>query len=173
WYVRYYATGYTELKSDQHLDISLFNDPTLFGADPANPKGFVDQGVTFDKKNVDHKEEINSRVAMIGGENDLRSFKLDYHAALTIGSANKLYNYNPDFRSPDDSFGIIRYDNTTDPNHPRIIFAGGLNPLDPTQYTLHKLTNDTAHDHEQEWTGAANVTVPTSYFGGENENVKF
>jgi hypothetical protein len=44
WYVRYYDTGYTELKSDQHLDISLFNDPTLFGPDSSNPNGFIDRG---------------------------------------------------------------------------------------------------------------------------------
>src|SRR5262249_45037976 len=69
WYIRYYDTGYTELKSDQHLDISLFNDPTLFGSDPANPNGFIDRGATFDKKNVDHKERVLSRVAAIGGEN--------------------------------------------------------------------------------------------------------
>jgi TonB-dependent receptor len=173
WYVRYYDTGYTELKNDQHLDISLFNDPTLFSIDPANPRGFIDQGATFDKKDVDHKEEINSRVAAIGGENDLHRFKLDYHVALTIGSYNNFYNYNSDFRSPDGSYGTMQYDNTTDSNHPRIVFAGGLDPLDPANYILHKLSNDTAHDHEQEWTGAANVTVPTSYFGSDNENIKF
>lgn len=173
WYARYYDTGYTELKSDQHLDISLYNDPTLLSVDPSNPNGFIDQAATFDKKDVDHKEQIDSRVATVGGENAFDRFKLDYHAGFTIGSYENFYNYGPDFRSPDGSYGTVRYDNTTDPNHPVIVFAGGLNPLDPSIYTLHSLSNDTAHDHEQEWTLAANVTVPTSYFGGDNENVKF
>jgi TonB-dependent receptor len=172
WYVRYYDTGYTELKSDQHLDISLYNDPTLFGPDSSNPNGFIDRGATFDKKLVDHKEEINSRVAAIGGVNDFQHFKLDYHVALTIGSYNNFYNYNSDFRTPDDAFGTVQYDNTTDPNHPRVVFAGGLNPLDPTQYALHKISNDTAHDHEQERSAVVNATIPTSYFGGDGENIK-
>ncbi len=173
WYARYYDTGYTELKSDQHLDISLYNDPTLLSVDPANPNGFIDQGATFDKKNVDHKEEIDSRVATVGGENAFDRFKLDYHAGFTIGSYDSFYNYGPDFRSTKDSFGTVRYDNTSDPDHPVIGFAGGLDPLDPANYILHKLSNDTAHDHEQEWTLAANLTIPTSYFGGDNENMKF
>jgi TonB-dependent receptor len=173
WYIRYYDTGYTELKSDQHLDISLYNDPALFAIDPANPNGFIDQGASFDKKLVDHKEEINSRVAAIGGEDTFDRFKLDYHAGFTIGSYNNYYNYNSDFRSVDGSYGTVRYDNTTDPNYPHIVFQGGLNPLDPTQYSLHKLTNDTTHDHEQEWSEAINATVPTHFFGGDSENIKF
>jgi len=173
WYIRYYDTGYTELKSDQHLDISLYNDPTLLGPDPANPRGFIDQGASFDKKLVDHKEEINTRVATIGGENAWPGVKLDYHAGFTIGSYDNFYNYNTDFRSADGAFGTVTYDNTTDPNHPRVIFSGGLDPLDPSRYSLHKLTDDTAHSHDQEWSGAINATVPTSWFGAENENLKF
>src|SRR5262249_37928565 len=153
--------------SDQHLDISLFNDPTLFGPDPANPNGFIDQGATFDKKLTDHKEEIDTRVATIGGENIFPAFKLDYHAGFTSGSFNNFYNYGTDFSSLDGAYGTVTYDNTTDPNRPRVQFTGGLNPLDPAQYVLHKLTNDTEHDHDQEWSGAVNATVPTSYFNGE------
>lgn len=179
WYIRYYDTGYTEQKSDQHLDISLFNqgnDPPnnypnnpFFFNDPSNPNGFVDEGATFDKKLVDHREDIDSRVATIGGENVFSAFKLDYHAGFAIGSYQNDYNINTDFRSLDGAFGTVRYDNTTDPNHPRMIFSSGLNPLDPSQYILDSLTNDTGHDHEQEWSGAVNATVPTS----DNENIKF
>ncbi|HTD29426.1 MAG TPA: TonB-dependent receptor, partial [Xanthomonadaceae bacterium] len=174
WYLRYYDTGYTEHKSDQHLNTTLFNDPTLFGPDPSNPNGFIDQGATFDKEDVDHKEQIDSRVAVFGGENIFQRFKLDYHASLSIGSYNSFYNYNPDFSSPSGSYGTVQYDNTTNPNYPVIVFGGGgVNPLDPTQFQLNSLTNDTAHDHEQERSGAINLTVPTSFFGGENENMKF
>jgi TonB-dependent receptor len=173
WYIRYYDTGYTELKSDQHLDISLFNDSTLFESDPSNPNGFIDHGATFDKKNVDHKEQVVTRVATLGGENAFDRFKLDYHAGFVIGAFEGFYNFGPDFRTGDDALGTVQYDNITDPNHPRIVFAGGIDPLDPTQYTLHKLSNSTFHDHEQEWTPAVNVTVPTHFVGGDNENIKF
>ena len=179
WYARYFDTGYTEHKYDQNLVNNFYNDPTQLTVDPKNPNGFIDSSVNYDRKLVDEDEKISSRVATIGGENNLQSFKLDYYAAFATGSYNEFHNYGSDFSSPDPNnpnlpaYAVVRYDNSTDPRFPKTTVLSGLNPLDPSQYALHKVSNGTEHSHDQEWTGALNVTVPTQFFSGDDENVKF
>ena len=178
WYARYFDTGYTEHKIDQNLVNNFYNDPTLLTVDPNNRNGFIDSGVNFDRKLTDEAEKISSRVAAIGGENNLQSFKLDYYAAFATGTYDQLYNYGSDFSSPDSKnsklpdYAVVRYDNSTDPSFPRSTVLSGLNPLDPSQYALNKISNGTQHSHDQEWTGALNVTVPTPFFSGDDENIK-
>ncbi len=179
WYARFFDTGYTEHKYNQSLVYNFYNDPTLLAADPGNPNGFIDSGVNFDRKLTDEEEKLDSRVATIGGENNLQSFKLDYHVAFTKGSYNQLYNYGADFSNPDPNnpnlppYAVVQYDNSTDPRYPRTTVLSGLNPLDPSQYALHSLSNGTEHSHDQEWSGALNITVPTQFFAGDDENLKF
>ncbi|WP_266160282.1 TonB-dependent receptor [Dyella silvatica] len=177
WYVRYFDAGYTESVNRQRLTYNLFQGGTgSVMTDPNNPKGFIDPNVTYDKSLRDEKETIDTRVLTLGGENHFPSFKIDYLVAATYGSYNKPFDYNTDFSSP----GAVRvaYDNISDPRYPRFNNLSGPNPLDPTNYTLSSLQNSTEHDHNQEYTGAFNVTIPTDFFQstdrqGTEESLKF
>lgn len=172
WYVRYFDAGYTESVNRQRLTYNMFQGGTgSVNADPNNPSGFIDPNITFDKTLRDEKETLDTRVATIGGENHFRRFKIDYRAALAIGSYNKLFDYNSDFSSPNPV--TVAYDNTSDPRYPRFSILNGPNPLDPANYTFVDFQNSTEHDHDQEYSGAFNLTVPTSYFKGGDENMKF
>ncbi|MFC5740404.1 TonB-dependent receptor [Dyella tabacisoli] len=177
WYVRYFDAGYTESVSRQRLTYNMFQGGTgSVMVDPSNPKGFIDPNVTYDKSLRDEKETIDTRVLTLGGENHFQSFKIDYLAAATYGSYNKPFDYNSDFASP--GAVNVAYDNISDPRFPRFRNLNGPNPLDPANYALSSLQNSTEHDHNQEYTGAFNVTIPTSFFqGGDDhgadENIKF
>jgi len=171
WYARYFKAGYTESVSRQRLTYNLFNGGTgSVTVDPNNPKGFIDPNVTYDKTLRDEKETIATRVATVGGENHFSGFKIDYMLAATYGSYNKPFDYNSTFANANTY--TVAYDNITDPRYPRFNPLNG-NPLDPSAYTFANFQNSTEHDHDQEYTGAFNVTIPTSWFEGGDENVKF
>lgn len=171
WYARYFDAGYTESVNRQRLTYNMFGGGTgSVIADPANAHGFIDPNVTFDKTLRDEKETIDTRVATIGGENHFQSFKIDYLLAATFGSYNKPFDYNSTFSNP--NAVAMAYDNISDPRYPRFSYLNA-NPLDPSGYTFGNFQNSTEHDHDQEYTGAFNVTIPTSYFEGSDENIKF
>jgi TonB-dependent receptor len=171
WYVRYFKAGYTESVNRQRVTYNMFGGGTgSVTVDPSNPKGFIDPNVTFDKTLRDERETIATRVASIGGENHFQSFKIDYLLAATYGTYNKPHDYNSSFANPNTY--TVAYDNISDPRYPRFNTLNG-NPLDPSAYTFSDFQNSTEHDHNQEYTGAFNVTIPTSWFEGGDENMKF
>ncbi|GAA0715153.1 TonB-dependent receptor [Dokdonella soli] len=167
WYVRYFDAGYTETVNRQRL---LYNFSGNVSPDPANANGFIDPAVTFNKTLRDHKEIIDTRVLALGGENHLPSWTLDYRAALTIGSFNAPYDYNSTFGNP--NAATVAYDNTSNPNFPRFNVGAPINPSDPANYVLTGFGNGKQNSHDQEWSGVANATIPTSFFAGDGENFK-
>lgn len=172
WYARYFDAGYTESVNRQRLTYNMFQNGTgSTSVDPSRPNGFIDPTVTFDKTLRNEKERIDTRVATIGGENDFHSFRIDYLAALAIGSYNKAFDYNSTFSTAGPT--TVAYDNISDPRFPRFGYVAGINPQDPSNYTLGGLQNSTEHDHDQEYSGAFNLTLPTSYFHGDDESMKF
>ncbi|WP_266169494.1 TonB-dependent receptor [Dyella subtropica] len=171
WYVRYFDAGYTESVNRQRLTYNMFGGGTgSVTVDPSNPHGFIDPNVAFDKTLRDEKETIDTRVVTFGGENHFQSVKIDYLLAATYGSYNKPFDYNSTFSNP--NAVTVAYDNISDPRYPRFRYLNA-NPLDPSGYTFGNFQNSTEHDHDQEYTGAFNVTLPTSYFEGSDENIKF
>lgn len=173
FYARYFDAGYTEsVHYRQNLVYNLYqNGPGSVIVDPNNPNGFIDNTATFDKASRDERETVDTRVAALGGENTFGRFNIDYVASLAIGSYNKPFDYNSDFATSSPS--TVGYDNISDPRYPRVTTLSGPNPLDPSAYTLTGYQNSSQHIHDQEYAGAFNVTVPTSYFQGDAENVKF
>ncbi|MFC4528392.1 TonB-dependent receptor [Dyella halodurans] len=171
WYARYFDAGYTESVHRQRLTYNMFGGGTgSVTIDPSNPNGFIDPNVTFDKTLRDEKETIDTRVATIGGENHFQDFKIDYLLASTWGTYDKPFDYNSTFSNPN-TF-TVAYDNISDPRYPRFNALNG-NPIDPSAYTFAGMQNSTQYSHDQEHTGAFNVTIPTSLFEGSDENVKF
>jgi TonB-dependent receptor len=171
WYVRYFDAGYTESVSRQRMTYNMFGGGTgSVMVDPSNPHGFIDPNVTFDKTLRDEKETIDTRVATFGGENHFQNFKIDYLLAATYGSYNKPFDYNTTFSNP--NAVTVAYDNISDPRYPRFGYLNA-NPQDPAGYLMNGVQNSTEHDHDQEYTGAFNLTIPTHWFEGNDENLKF
>lgn len=172
FYARYFDAGYTEsVHYRQRLIYNLYqNGPGSVMADPSNPNGFIDNSATFDKTTRDERETVDTRVAALGGENQFHSFKIDYVASLAIGSYNKPFDYNSDFATSAPS--TVAYDNISDPRFPTVTTVSGPSPLDPANYTLNGYQNSSQHIHDQEYAGAFNVTVPTEFFQGYDENIK-
>ncbi len=172
YYARYFDAGYTESVHRQRLNYNLYQGGAgSVVVDPGHPNVFIDPNVTFDKTTRDERETVDTRVAAIGSENTFRSFKIDYIASLAIGSYNKPFDYNSDFATSGPT--TVAYDNITDPRYPRLDALSGPNPLDPANYTFAGYQNSTQHIHDQEHAGAFNVTIPTDYFQGDEENIKF
>jgi TonB-dependent receptor len=178
WYARYFDAGYTERKSRDSLILEFAGAPV---ADPNNPNGLIDDA-TYTKSNDHEKEMIDSRVAILGGQNNFGSWRTDYHLAMSIGSYNKPYDYGTNFTNgtpnpsnPDGSgMAIVSYNNITNPNYPSYSILQGQNPTNPNGYTLNDFSNGTEHDHDQEYTIGDNVTIPTSFFDrSADEYIKF
>ena len=60
----------------------------------------------------------------------------------------------------------ITYDNVTTPHFPIFTFPGGANLNDPSLYTLNpgSLQNDQEYDIDEEYSYAANLTIPIHLF---------
>jgi TonB-dependent receptor len=165
WFVRYYDMGYSETVLRNRLVYNVTGTPTV---DPANPNGLVD-GVTFSKTLRDEKEYLKSHVFEIGGRNVLAGDTLDYHVGYTSGSFEKPYDLNSNFDNGTPA--VVTYDNTTRPNWPTFAVTG-VNPYDPTGYTLTGLSNQTQHSYDHEWGIGANLQIPTDFTHAQGENIK-
>jgi TonB-dependent receptor len=177
WYARYFDAGYTESKSVQKLTLEFAGAPVV---DPDNANGLIDDAY-YRKASTLEKEMIDSRVAMLGGKNTFDGWSTDYNVALSIGSYNMPFDYgatfknkSPDPANPDGSNqSMVAYDNISNPNVPTYSILQGQNPANPAGYSLRDFSDGTAHDHDQEYSFADNVTIPTSAFQqSENEYVK-
>ncbi len=163
YYLRGFDAGYTETVHRNRLTINLD------GA-PAQAADKIVDGVSFQKSLRDEKEKISNQVFVIGGKNMLGEQTLDYRLGYTKGGFKKYYDYNSTFDST--VSGTIRYDNGGPGNVPRFtIAAPGY--LDPTTYKLSRFQNSTSDIDDHEWSPAANLQIPVSWAGFENESVKF
>lgn len=185
YFVRYYDAGYTEDKFRQMLQWN-FSDPlgTVFDAngnplpgqvvyaDPNNPNGFV-QMVDSLRTNVQvESETLTQRVAEFGAVHRIGDAKLDYHLGYTKGSYYMPYDYSFSFNNG--SLNLARYDNTTNPNWPTVgvVDPAGYNVLDPSTYSLRKMTNATQNIDDHEWGIGANLAWPTHYTDRSDEEFK-
>ena len=177
WYARYFDAGYTESKNVQKLYLEFAGAPV---ANPNGP-GFIDDA-TYEKASTLEKEMIDTRMAMVGGKNNFGSWRTDYSIAMSIGSYNKPFDYgstftnnSPNPANPDGSGqSVVAYNNISNPNYPTYSVLQGQNPANPNGYALSDFSNGTEHDHDQEYSFADNVTIPTSFFtSNDDEYIKF
>lgn len=165
WYVRYYDSGYTETVNRQ---ARMANFP---GAVTRSPDGtFTESGVTYDKSLRDEHETISSQVFTIGGKNTVGDTRIDYHVAHTAGSDNRPYDYNSTFSNP--TGATVTYNNISNPDFPTSTVTG-VNPNDPNGFALAKFKNSSVLAKTSEWSGAANVSLPTHLTSAQDEEVKF
>jgi TonB-dependent receptor len=176
YFIRYYESGYTELKFRDMLQWNFQDpgtDPSLAVPAPGNRNGIL---AAVDSVRVgveDEKETLTQRVAEIGGRNRLGDNTLDYHVGYTKGSYYKPYDYNSTFTNPGLATAI--YDNTTQPNWSTVtpVSPAGFDPLNPAGYTLSRLTNQRTDIKDHEWGIGANLAIPTHFTDRSDEELKF
>jgi TonB-dependent receptor len=164
WYVRYYDSGYTEAVNRQTLIANFAGSATRSAAGT-----FTESDLTFDKTLRDERETISSQVFTIGGKHTLDGAKLDYHVAHTAGSDNRPYDANTKFSNP--TGATVTYNNIADPNYPQLTVTG-LNPNDPNGYLMSRFNNSSVRAKTSEWSGAANLAMPTHLTSAEDEALK-
>ena len=156
FFVRANLAGYTENVNRQRFEIDGLGGPVI--VDPANANGFIATGSSTVKTLRDEREQHRNLVLQAGGEHKFGGIKLDYFAAYSRATYRKLYDYNTTFAGPG---GLtVGYDNTTDPNRPKLAFRAGPDPLAVANYALDSVSNAREYDRDREFSYAANLSVP-------------
>jgi TonB-dependent receptor len=168
WFFRYNEGGYTESVYRQRLlysnlefqgDGSTNLTPSMY-RDPSNPNGFVAPSASLTSTLRDQEENHNNKVISWGGKNTIgdSGIIVDYQGAYSEATYRKGFDYNSTFSNTNNV--VLKYDNTTDPSFPKIRILNGVNPNNPSQYTLSGFNNGQEVDKDEEWSGRVNVTVP-------------
>lgn len=135
-------------------------------ADPNNAAGFFSPAASSTVTLRDQQETHRNTVMAIGGSDRIDGVTIDYQGAYTRATYRKPFDFNWTFTNPN-SYGIAS-DNTNS-NFPKFTVESGGNTLDPTLYTLAKLSNSQETDKDEEWSGAGNVTIPLHLLSDSDE----
>jgi TonB-dependent receptor len=166
WYFRYYDFGVV-----QDYNRNFVNFPFTSGNPTVNADGsFTETGVQALKAYRSTTETFDTRLAALGGSNDLEKFRLDYFIAHTMGSYNKPFDQIPYFQNSAPS--TITYNNSN-ANFPSLAVTGGANPYDVSGYALSSFSNSTQRSVTKDWSGKLNVAIPTHWTSYRTEEWKF
>lgn len=169
WYVRYYDFGVVQDYNRNALYFPFSGTPTV------NPDGsFTDStgtGNNFAQKYYrSTTETFDTRLASIGGSNDLEWMKLDYFIAHTQGVYNKPFDEIPIWQLSAPT--TLTYNNSNS-NFPSIAVTGGANPYNYSGYTLTNFSNSTQKSVTRDWSGKLNAAIPTHWTAYPTEELKF
>jgi TonB-dependent receptor len=167
WYLRYYDFGIVQDYNRNAIYYPFSGTPTV------NPDGsFTDTtGSGFAQKYYrSTTETFDTRLAQLGGNNDLEWVKLDYWIAHTQGLYNKPFDEIPIWQQSQPT--TFTYNNSNS-NFPTIAVTGGANPYDYSGYTLSNFSNSTQKSVTRDWSGKLNVAIPTHLTGYPTEELKF
>ena len=166
WYARYLHSGYTEDVNRQQQVFKMSGTPTQ------NADGSITSGVSFQKTARFMEEQVSLDVFQLGGENALGGgAKIDYNVAYTQGKDYRPYDTLATYSAKPPG-ATITYNNQQNLAYPGYSISGA-NQLDPNLYKLSSLTNNTQTYLTKEWSGGANVTLPTHLTGASEEELKF
>jgi TonB-dependent receptor len=164
WFLRYYDFGVNQDYNRQFLNFPFSGNPTV------NPDGgFTETGVNALRAYRTTTENFDTRLAQIGGSNDLEKFRLDYFVAFTRGSYTKPFDQIPYWKNAGAS--TITYNNYNS-NFPSLAVSGA-NPYDTSGYTLNSFSNTTQQSITKDWSGKFNVAIPTDWTSWATEEIKF
>jgi TonB-dependent receptor len=179
YYARLGVAGYTE---SVHKNFLLFTNlsniedpssPTPIPIDPKDPNGYL---VTTnpDISLTDEEEVHRNTIAAIGGQDRWGDVQLDYHGAYSRATFHVRRNIGADFyNDPNTGDAPIpfTYDNVSRPNFPIFGLPSGFNVNNPANYALTNqgddINNAQDYDVDEEYSGAANLTVPLSFINGD------
>ncbi len=165
WYLRYYDFGIVQDYNRNELQFNLSGNPTV------NPDGSFSDTATAQKDYRSTSETFDTRVAQIGGSNDLEKVKLDYFVAHTQGSYDKPFDQIPVWASSGTS--TVTYNNQNS-NFPSITVNSGANPYDIASYgNLSQFGNSTQKSVTRDWSSKLNIAIPTRLTTYPTEELKF
>lgn len=157
-YARASFAGYNETVHRNRLEIDGLADGVV--VDPANAKGFLVTGGSTVKTLRDEDEAHRNLVVQVGGDHHFDTVTFNWFGAFSRATYDKYYDYNSTFAGPS---GLgIKYDNTTDPNHPKYTVTGA-DIADPANYTLDGISNSTEHSRDREWSFSSNLAMPLGF----------
>ena len=164
WYARYYDFGVVQDYNRNALYFPFTGTPTV------NSDGsFTDTGIA-QKYYRSTTETFDTRLASIGGSNDLEWIKLDYFIAHTQGLYNKPFDEIPIWQQSAPT--TFTYNNSNS-NFPSIAVTGGANPYNYSGYTLFNFSNSTQKSVTRDWSGKLNAAIPTHFTSYPTEELKF
>jgi TonB-dependent receptor len=112
--------------------------------------------------NVQNRRPIEQTYSYVfGGKHDLGSFVWDYNIAFSHAQQHRDNQLEGKFDGPSAAFNVYGGDGY----HPQFYPQGGVNYLDPTQYTLSKWEITNENTGTRSTTFATNFVIP--YDGGE------
>ncbi len=175
WFFRYSEGGYTESVYRQRLTYSSLEfqadgstnlTPDMY-TDPTNRNGFIAPFAGLTSSLRDEQETHNNKVVSWGGKNEISDggIVIDYQGAYSEASFRKAFDYNSGYNNNNNV--VLRYDNITNPDMPRIQILNGVNPNDPSQYMLSSFSNGQEVDKDSEWSGRVNLTAPFPIYGND------
>ncbi|MDB5474738.1 MAG: TonB-dependent receptor [Phenylobacterium sp.] len=164
YYARASIAGYTEAVHRQRLVYGKLGDAAV--VDPANPNGFIATGASVQASLRDEEETHRNSVFAIGGRDEFGVAVLDYQAAYSRATYHRMRDVNSTFNGPGNL--TVAYDNTSDPNFPTVAVRTPVNVLDPHLYTLSSISNANENDKDEEFSYAANLTVPGRWFSDQD-----
>lgn len=165
-YARASFAGYNESVHRNRLEIDGLADGVV--VDPANANGLVVTGASTVKTLRDEDEAHRNLVVQVGGDHHFDSVTFNWFGAYSRATYDKYYDYNTTFAGPSD-LGI-KYDNTTDPDHPKYTVTGP-DITDPANYALDGISNSSEHSRDREWSFSSNLAMPLGL--AANDELKF
>ncbi len=169
WFLRYYDFGVVQDYNRNALYFPFSGNPTV------NPDGSLTDttgvvGGNAQKYYRSTTETFDTRLAQLGGQNDLEWLKLDYWIAHTQGLYNKPFDEIPIWTLPGPT--TLTYNNSNS-DFPRIAVTGGESPYNYSAYTLAAFSNSTQKSVTRDWSGKLNATIPTHWTSYPTEELKF
>ena len=165
YYLRASVAGYTEAVKKNFLLFKKLDaaeaDSGAVPPDPANPNGFLVTAVPHITL-TDEEEVHRNGVFAIGGVDRFGGAVLDYHGAYSRATYHVRRNIGADFAGPTIPF---TYDNETTPDFPIFGLPAGTNLDNPGLYKLKSLKNSQDDDVDEEYSGAANLSLPVRVIG--------
>lgn len=163
-YLRLLYSGYLEQANKHFLILDGLDSGTPCSPQPecveipGNPAEFSSPATDLQQRTTDSLERIQNSLAILGGHSTLPGFRLDYRASYVLGTDTFSHGYNSRWDDPND-VGVA-YDNSSNANFPTFRTLDGTNPADPSNYSLTEIDGSQSYDHDREWGGAFDLTLP-------------
>ncbi|GAC1499710.1 MAG: TonB-dependent receptor [Steroidobacteraceae bacterium] len=172
WFFRYYDFGVVQDYNRNAIYYPFSGAPTVNsdGSLTDSTGTGLAAGQFAQKYYRSTTETFDTRLAQIGGTNELDSIKLDYWIAHTQGLYNKPFDYKPIWQLSAPT--SLTYNNSNS-NVPGIAVTGGANPYDYTGYTLTNFSNSTQLSVTRDWQAKFNAAIPTHLTSYPTEELKF
>lgn len=160
-YLRAFDTGYTERANKHEFVITGLAGAIL---SVNNSTGaFTSSGANSHYNDINTRENVGNELVEFGGNTLIAdTVTADARLSWTQGHDRFPYSVNARFDNPT-PFDLIY--NNTDPRHPSYQALGGVNLVNPANYTVASGGNSPSRHSDTEYAGVANFSFPLDLIG--------